>query len=135
MSLLGEWVEARPRLTIRQAKTKRLESFLVEPSREVEGQVLTLTIEVPHVNKRPLSVLAPNSDATPPLPARWPICSRRLARFRLPNAKSSAAPGIGHAEEITVEIVPELGETVQGIVDGPSNKSTLKSDPEFLTPV
>lgn len=83
------------------------------------------------MNTRPLSVLAPGSDVTPPLLARRPICSRRLARFRLPNAKSSAAPGIGHAEEITVGIVPELGEAVQGIVDGPSNKSILTPDPEF----
>jgi len=34
-------------------------------------------------------------------------------------------PGIGHAEEITVGIVPESGEAVQGIVDSPSNKSIL----------
>ena len=86
---------------------------------------MTLTIEVLHVNTRPLSVLAPTSDVTPQIPARRPICSRRLARFRLPNAKSPAAPGIGHAEEMTVVIVPELGEAVQGMVDGPSNKSIL----------
>src|SRR3990172_3176977 len=41
-----------------------------------------------------------------------------------------AFPGIGHAEEVTVGIVSELGEAVQGI-DGQANKSTLKPDPKF----
>lgn len=114
---------------MRQPKTKRLDSLRVEPSREVEDHVLTLTIEVPHMNKRPLSALAPNSDVTPSPPARLPICSRRLVRFRLPNAKSSAAPGIGHAEKIAVRIAPELSGALMAQAMSQYSSLTRISDP------
>lgn len=74
----------------------------------VQGQVLTLTIENPHVNAR-----------------------HHLTAWAGGSARSHHAPRLPDSiRDTTVGIVPELGEAVQGI-DARANKPTPKPDPQL----